>query len=447
MTNLLSAHWIPAHGRDADLQYFAALNPAVMKTVDADPHRVSQIHAKLGNAPLYLLRDWALSEQKEDMRKTPAQTGVRHAKERVAAARNYNVPANRVLLCGINEPAIWVDNSCTPYTVAFLDELTRQGFKGCAMNLSVGWPANTGADTPPDWRPYEPVLAAIQRGKHYLCLHEYWDHRGPGYNWGWWAGRFTKCPWDVPIIIGECGIDEYVGNPSVSADKRGWHGQVNAEEYEKQVREYIARCSRDNRIKACCLYTTDYSHPWSSFDTEPASRELASIYVEPGAGSIPPTNPPPTNPPPTTVVTHPCAGFKVTQDFYQNPQNYAQFNMPGHNGTDFATPQGTPVKSMADGVVLYAGVDAAYGNYVRVFHKALAAHSFYAHLRSVNTEAGAKVRTGDVIGDSGNTGNSTGPHLHLEVRLGTAENYTSGTPMPKGRVDPRTFLAMHGVFG
>jgi len=104
------------------------------------------------------------------------------------------------------------------------------GLKGGALNLSVGWPDNTGPDTPVDWVPYGSVLDAIVRGGHMLVLHEYWAHEGPDYNWRWWAGRYAQCPWKVPILIGECGVDQYVAGAEF-VGKRGWASWMGADEY------------------------------------------------------------------------------------------------------------------------------------------------------------------------------------------------------------------------
>ena len=89
-----------------------------------------------------------------------------------------------------------------------------------------------------------------------------------------------------------------------------------------------------------------------------------------------------------------------------------------HPGMDFAVPVGTPVKAVADGVVIEAyeaGYNKGYGGYVKVDH-GNGRHSLYAHLSRVDVEEGQQVSAGDKIALSGNTGVSTGPHLHLEIR-------------------------------
>src|SRR5690606_11068138 len=89
---------------------------------------------------------------------------------------------------------------------AFLSECTALGLRACALNLGVGHPAPL-VDGKPDWSPYLGLEAIINAGGHFLTLHEYWWRTGPQDGWGWHAGRFLSCPMNVPILIGECGID------------------------------------------------------------------------------------------------------------------------------------------------------------------------------------------------------------------------------------------------
>lgn len=87
-----------------------------------------------------------------------------------------------------------------------------------------------------------------------------------------------------------------------------------------------------------------------------------------------------------------------------------------HNGLDFGVPVGTPVRSTMDGRVIYAGWnDQGYGNLVIVENGPY--RTYYAHLSSIPVSVGQQVTAGTVIGLSGNTGNSTGPHLHYEIRI------------------------------
>lgn len=111
-----------------------------------------------------------------------------------------------------------------------------------------------------------------------------------------------------------------------------------------------------------------------------------------------------------------------------------------HSGQDFAVPVGTPVKAAAGGVVVKAGPNGggdgpAYGNAIVIKH-ANNTYSQYAHLSKIQVKVGQKVSVKQRIALSGNTGNSSGPHLHFEIR--TTPNYGSA-------LNPVAFLRTNGV--
>jgi murein DD-endopeptidase MepM/ murein hydrolase activator NlpD len=88
-----------------------------------------------------------------------------------------------------------------------------------------------------------------------------------------------------------------------------------------------------------------------------------------------------------------------------------------HEGVDLAGPVGTPIYSTADGVVSFAGWASGYGRLIKIQH-ANGLETRYAHLNAIRVEVGQRVSRGDRIGDMGNSGRSTGPHLHYEIRVG-----------------------------
>jgi Peptidase family M23 len=104
-----------------------------------------------------------------------------------------------------------------------------------------------------------------------------------------------------------------------------------------------------------------------------------------------------------------------------------------HGGIDIANAIGTPVLAASDGVVISAGPYAGYGNMIKVRHSD-GTVTLYGHLSAVLVNIGERVYAGDQIAKMGNTGNSTGPHLHFEVLL-------NGTD----RVDPVGWLAKRGI--
>lgn len=87
-----------------------------------------------------------------------------------------------------------------------------------------------------------------------------------------------------------------------------------------------------------------------------------------------------------------------------------------HQGIDLAGPVGTPVYATGDGVVIFAGWQRGYGNVIKLQH-AMGTETRYGHLSKIRVKAGQKVSRNSLIGDMGNTGRSTGPHLHYEVRV------------------------------
>jgi murein DD-endopeptidase MepM/ murein hydrolase activator NlpD len=104
-----------------------------------------------------------------------------------------------------------------------------------------------------------------------------------------------------------------------------------------------------------------------------------------------------------------------------------------HTGQDFACPTGTPVHALGDGTIIFAAWDGAYGNKIAIQH-AGGLVTWYAHLSAFESKVGEKVKAGQLIGLVGSTGNTTGPHLHLEIR-----------PHEDDPIDPMPWLRAHGL--
>lgn len=92
-----------------------------------------------------------------------------------------------------------------------------------------------------------------------------------------------------------------------------------------------------------------------------------------------------------------------------------------HKGLDIGVPQGTPIQAVKDGKVVFAGEAGGYGNMVVLKHDD-GTFTKYAHQSKLNVKVGDEVKAGDVIGAVGSTGDSTGPHLHFEVRKGDPDS-------------------------
>lgn len=111
----------------------------------------------------------------------------------------------------------------------------------------------------------------------------------------------------------------------------------------------------------------------------------------------------------------------------------------GHSGLDITAPHGTPVVSVAAGTVVSMNASgAAYGNHVVVKH-ADGKYTLYAHLSAISVRMGQSVSAGTQVGNVGSTGNSSGPHLHFEVRTDPTA-FSSGVFL-----EPKAYLRSHGV--
>jgi len=118
----------------------------------------------------------------------------------------------------------------------------------------------------------------------------------------------------------------------------------------------------------------------------------------------------------------------VSQWFGENPETYPEYG--GHPGLDFAAPSGTPVWSVYWAEVVYAGVNPSWpgrGQHVILDHGDL--WTYYMHLSDVDVVPGQSVEPGQRIGWSGNTGWSTGPHLHLGVYDPIIDQFIDPAPL------------------
>lgn len=96
-----------------------------------------------------------------------------------------------------------------------------------------------------------------------------------------------------------------------------------------------------------------------------------------------------------------------------------------HEGIDFVAPRGTPVYATADGVVEFSGHQSGFGRVVILQHN-FGFRTYFAHLSKAEVKTGDLIAKGQLIGESGNSGRSTGPHLHYEIR----RLYTAINPAP-----------------
>lgn len=135
----------------------------------------------------------------------------------------------------------------------------------------------------------------------------------------------------------------------------------------------------------------------------------------PAAGKAPPVAG-------TGVFINPCPGYtRVTSEF-EGRINPITGKQEIHGGLDLAAPEGTPIHAAAAGTVITSGWHNSYGNYVMIDHGA-GMVTLYGHMRNRAVIQGQTVIQGQCIGYVGSTGDSTGNHVHFEVRVnGKREN-------------------------
>lgn len=111
------------------------------------------------------------------------------------------------------------------------------------------------------------------------------------------------------------------------------------------------------------------------------------------------------------LATRPVTGT-ITSRYGEN----SRIRSSAHTGLDIATSTGTPIKVVSAGTVTFAGNGRSYGNLVKVSH-GNGVETWYAHASKIYVKAGQQVNAEDIIAAVGSTGNSTGPHLHFEIRI------------------------------
>jgi murein DD-endopeptidase MepM/ murein hydrolase activator NlpD len=111
----------------------------------------------------------------------------------------------------------------------------------------------------------------------------------------------------------------------------------------------------------------------------------------------------------------PVDGARVSSKFNENRGNSF------HTGVDLAIGAGTPIKTCYGGKVVTATYHSSYGNYVKTSNKLTDGreiNELFAHMSKINVKVGQNLNIGDIVGLVGSTGNSTGNHLHYEIKIG-----------------------------
>ena len=135
-----------------------------------------------------------------------------------------------------------------------------------------------------------------------------------------------------------------------------------------------------------------------------------------------------------SLLKTPIDGARLSSNFGMRKHPISGYNKL-HKGVDFAAPTGTPIYAGGNGVVEFVGNNGGYGKYIRIRHNN-EYKTAYAHLSGFNKKIykGARVNQGEIIGYVGNTGNSTGPHLHYEIIYQNKQINPMKLKLPSGKI-------------
>lgn len=278
VANICGIHWIPTHRDSTDKVTFKSWNPAVFKLVTTDV-KIPYLEDVPANSKL-LIRHHPMSELNDqrsspDFIRNPESFGDQHAQmcySMMTYCEANGIPKSRLLFEGLNEPQLWAGESpaiVNRYYKRFLSNLHNINCNGVIGNFGVGWPGNGGGiGAAVQWSFFEDAISEMRTGD-FLGLHEYWALTGVKENWTWWAGRYKQCPYDVPILITETGIDTGVTGTSYG----GWRSlplgtnDAKAARYVDELFEYAQICYDDGRIYCIMPFTYDIGSPhWEQFN-------------------------------------------------------------------------------------------------------------------------------------------------------------------------------------
>lgn len=299
----------------------------------------------------------------------------------------------------------------------------------------------------------EGLMACDFWGYHSYWVPDGYQHKEAGYN-QWHANRhelIRQYAEEVGIILPkviltETGWDFLI----VGLKQKSWRSYAPWPVYFRSLKEHDAHLMADPYVEHASIFLAGESWGWDDFTL--MEQECADLhdYIEATPDIIGVTpEPPPVKPEePETMIMIGAIGRPlpsnrgtVSQRFGVNVATYAKYGFEGgHEGLDYSCPVGTSVLACSSGTVKFSGIstgaNAAYGLYVVLDHGEF--ESWYCHLSSAAVKVGMTIKQGDVLGKSGNSGRSTGAHLHWAIRVPKAKNGT------KSFVDPWSLRVILG---
>lgn len=392
--------------------------PRLIKLVDVSPEYVRQVRGQVGPNCLIVVR-WV----ENGLLDSAADTWFhRH----IAQMRAMAVGDAMVAFESANEIA---DSDAPRYGVwelARLRLMHTAGLRSVLGNWSVGVPDL------PVWQMYRPLLGEMRGGDtpDLVGLHEYWsDYADIGNRWH--CGRWTMAPElaGKPIVITECGRDQVEGH-----GQAGWKLSCDGPTYLGDLRCYSRLLDQCAYVVGATVYQAGAIDPqWKPFDVTAIWPQVVSEYE-----GVP-------MPIPTIVLICPIRPTPViTQVFGANDVKYPP---PGHPGLDYRAAEGTVIRAPCAGEAHIGnplGGYRAYGTHLWIKGKDNLGRAYWvilAHLSRILVDEHEMVQPGNIVALSGNSGRSTGPHLHLGIETTTVNpGYRDSHDTAYYWQNPETFM-------
>jgi hypothetical protein len=342
---------------------------------------------------------------------------------------------------GPNEPPVQTKAqrvALASFTGHLADLLHSQNYKIVGLNLSVGWPdIGCAAD-----------LGPCLRKLDYAGLHEYSaPTMKDQLSWLCLRYRRTVAEWIAagyqvpPILITELGLDGgVIGQPG-----KGWKTFAkDRQDYANQLYWYATECAKDGLVVGMVVFTASPNADWQDFMVDEQLARMLQAGNENllRAATVEESTPIP-------YLNTPVRA-SVSQEFGEHAIDYSPYGLIGHNGRDYSVAMGTEVRAAHFGHAWAYDDPGGYGLTVEVWSPELPDpalppeqrpqyKTIYAHLSKQCVATGDRVVAGQLLGFSGNSGNSTGPHLHFGFKplRGHATN-----PGYRDWTDPRFYLEM-----
>lgn len=470
--NLRGAYMNFSHDRQADWDFLREWQPAVIHLMlhgghtdpnSVDVNRIKRVHDTCSDA-LILLRVWDVDDRNFEAHNAMVANPIAEADKQLdwwnaVTQRVQGVPRNQLMAGLNNETGPEKDAALYAYTERALTRGTQLGIRLGALVFSVGRPSLPG-ESQYDMAYFSRLEALFLAGNHSMLLNEYMQPEGMYAVWtdaegrerkdySYLIGRHKRWPMNVPVILGEWGIegilynrhrDPNYGNSGWLNFPALWPASRYADEYVECVKQ-----AGDNVI-GICPFMSDYAdRRWASADVLPAYgelikrkelcvKEVATTHL-PSIGNVP--TQPVTQPTPQPVaqptmpqLAHPVQNSalrRVTQAYGPSSIDYSMYKvdgvpLKGHNGIDYGTPAGSVIVAVDDGRAAEVADESpkGYGKYVKIVHSW--GETVYAHLSEQHVQVGETVAKGEVIAKSGASGNVIprgpgGAHLHFGMRV------------------------------